>query len=69
MSIRLVSVVEDGTGTIAKAVIIDSASSLEQFKKLVFQGSNLYPNNSEELKSFALQVHQIKAGVSDDSNE
>lgn len=60
MSIKLTTLVEDGLGTVAKVIVIDTAESYKAFQKLVHQGNNLYPNNPVEIKELADMVSSGK---------
>lgn len=56
MSITVNTLVQEGLGTVAKVIVIDSAESYKAFQKLIQNGSGLYPDLSAEMKTFADQV-------------
>lgn len=56
MAITLKTMVEDGLGTEAKVVWIDTAEDFYQFQKLIQQGSNLWPDAPASIKRFADMV-------------
>lgn len=56
MSITLKTIVEDGLGTEAKVVWIDSAEDFKLFQELVQRATNLWPDAPASIKRFADMV-------------
>lgn len=53
MSIRVVSHIEDGLGTIRKTVEFDRAEDWKDFQELVQRAANLWPDAKPQMKKFA----------------
>jgi len=51
--VKLVTVMEDGLGTIAKAIVCETAEEYTQFQMLVQRGANLWPDAPPAMKRLA----------------
>lgn len=56
MAITLQTIVEDGLGTVAKVIKIDTAEDYKMFQELVQRGSNLWPDAPAPIKRIADMV-------------
>jgi hypothetical protein len=53
MAITLQTIVQDGLGTVAKVIKIDTAEDYEMFQELIQRGANLWPDAPSEIKEIA----------------
>jgi hypothetical protein len=60
MSITLQTIVEDGLGTVAKIIKIDTAEDYKMIQELVQRGSNLWPEAPSEIKEIADMITNRK---------
>jgi len=51
--VKLVSIMEDGLGTIAKAIVCETAEEYKQFQTLIQRGANLWPDAPPAMKRLA----------------
>lgn len=53
MTIKLITHVEDGLGTVRKTIEVTGSEDWEHFQELVQRGSNLWPDAPPQIKRIA----------------
>jgi hypothetical protein len=60
MAITLQTIVQDGLGTVAKVIKIDTAEDYKMFQELIQRGANLWPDAPSEIKDISDMITNCK---------